>query len=106
LGEVLRGSLASGGVHILDENVAELAVTVSSAGKKKKLLFFLAEMVRWAGVSHGLGRQHGLLLGYGGPTCKYSLLSFSLFIFCLYFSVFEFYLNSDLNCSLFCRFLE
>jgi hypothetical protein len=49
LGEVLRGSLASDGVLILDENVAELVVAVSSAGKKKKLLFFLAEMVRWTG---------------------------------------------------------
>jgi hypothetical protein len=78
LGEVLRGLLASGGFLILDENVAELAVAVSSAGKKKKLLFFLAETVRWTGWlcwwagpllvlcwANDMAAAVGLLLGFG-----------------------------------------
>jgi hypothetical protein len=50
------------GVLILHEDVAELAVAVSSAGKKKKLLFFLAKTVRWTGW---LCCWAGPVLGFG-----------------------------------------
>jgi hypothetical protein len=54
------------GVLILHEDVAELAVAVSSAGKKKKLLFFLAETVRWTGW---LCCWAGPVLGFGLGCC-------------------------------------
>jgi hypothetical protein len=63
--------------------VAELAIAVSSAGKKKKLLLFLTETVRWAGW---LRLWAGLVLGYDGPTGKL-LFFFSIFISCSKFVI-------------------
>jgi hypothetical protein len=88
----LRGSLASGVRLIVGGDVAELAVAVSSAGKKKKLLFFLAETVRWTGwlccwagpvLGFGCGAALWAEAGWLRPGRVSPLPSpFSLFIFC------------------------
>jgi hypothetical protein len=64
LGAVLRWPATSRVDLIVGGDVAELAVAVSSAGKKKKLLFFLAETARWTGwLCWWAGPRRGLVLG-------------------------------------------
>jgi hypothetical protein len=77
--------------------VAELAVAVSSAGKKKKLLFFLAETVRWTGwlccwAGPVLGFGCGASMAWTGKPLFFNF-PFSVFCFCICYlnSGFEFF---------------
>ena len=88
--------------------MAELAVAVSSAGKKKKLLFFLAETVRWTGwlccwagpvLGFGCGAALWAEAGLLRPGRVSPLPSLFLFLFSVLNLLFKFQFD-------FCLFLQ